>query len=151
MATENRKLKNMLVIPELQLKLFGYFAVSGVVFFIGIIFIAFRKLMAVQELMNNSPSMGFEVQLQVNELMNEAVQFTLGGFALYILLTSIFALILSHRIAGPVVAISAFIEELKKSNYDYKRSLRPRDELKQVMGALKELAPMLKDRDKNLE
>ncbi len=151
MTGQNRKLKNMLVIPELQLKLFGYFAVSGVVFFVGIIFIAFQKLVEVQSLMNESPTMGFEVQMQVNTLMNQAVQFTLGGFALYIVLTSIFALILSHRIAGPVVGISAYIEELKKGNYDYSRSLRPRDELKQVMSALQELAVTLKDLEKSKE
>ncbi len=151
MTAQNRKLKNMLVIPDLQLKLFGYFAVSGVVFFVGIIFIAFRKLLDVQALMNASPTMGFDVQMQVNALMNQAVQFTLGGFALYIVLTSVFALILSHRIAGPVVGITAFIDQLKKGNYDYSRSLRPKDELKQVMGALQELASSLKELDDGRE
>jgi signal transduction histidine kinase len=53
----------------------------------------------------------------------------------------------SHRIAGPVVAITAFIEELKKGNYDYGRNLRPNDELTLIMDALHDLAPTLKEKE----
>jgi hypothetical protein len=56
-------------------------------------------------------------------------------------------LMVSHRIADPVVAISAFIEELKKSNYDYGRNLRPGDELTLIMDGLHELRAVLKGKE----
>ena len=81
--------------------------------------------------------------------MFEIVQISLGGFAAFVIFSFVFALVISHRIAGPVVAIKAFIDELKKGNYDYPRRLRPRDELVDVMDALHELAPILKEKTGN--
>ena len=54
---------------------------------------------------------------------------------------------MSHRVAGPQVAIMDYIEALKVGNYDYNRDLRSKDELAQIMEALKELGPVLKDRE----
>lgn len=145
--SSNRKFKNLLISPRFQLKLCMYYFVSGLLFFTAIVAIAYTKMMDVQALMNANPVMDFAVQNQVNEMMIDVVLFTLAGFVAYIGFTSVFAIIISHRIAGPVVAISAFVEELKKGNYDYARDLRPNDELKEVMTALKELAPILKERE----
>lgn len=145
MSEQKRQLKNILV-NRFQLRLCMYFLVSGLVFFGAIVVVAYQKLMSVRALMNQNPTMDFQVQTQVNDLMFETVQFTLAGFVAYIVFTSVFALIMSHRIAGPVIAITAFIEQLRDGNYDYKRNLRPRDELTEIMDALKELAPALKER-----
>ncbi|MCB1692929.1 MAG: hypothetical protein KDI19_09195 [Pseudomonadales bacterium] len=151
MAKSNRKIKNLLVMPRLQFRLFGYYVVTGLLFFGAVVVFAYQKLLRVQELMNASPEMNFDVQIQVNQLMYEVVQVTLFGFVVYIVLTSVIALIVSHRIAGPIVAITAFIDQLRQGNYDYKRSLRPHDELTDVMDALNDLAPVLKERDKSLD
>jgi len=109
----------------------------------------YEKLMTVRHLMNNSPMMDFEVQDRVNELMFESVQISFAGFSAFIIFSFIFALVVSHRIAGPVVAIRAYIAELKAGNYDYQRHLRPRDELKEIMEDLHELAPILRDKTGN--
>ena len=146
MDRKQRKLRNLLVIPRFQLKLSLYYIASGLVFFGAIVGIAYQKLMQVRMLMNDNPVMNFDVQNQINDLMFQIIQFTLIGFVAYILFSSLFALVMSHRIAGPVVAITAFIEQLKQGNYDYKRNLRPNDELTEVMAALQELAPILKER-----
>lgn len=90
------------------------------------------------------------VQSRVNDLMLESVQFSLLGFSVFILLSFIFALMISHRIAGPQVAIKAYIAALKEGDYDYERNLRSRDELNEIMEALKDLKPALKERDKNV-
>lgn len=143
---QQRKLKNLLVTPRFQLKLCGYFFASGMIFFVAVLGVAYQKLMEVRSLMNDNPVMNFMVQTRVNDLMFETVQFALVGFVLYIVFTSVFALVMSHRIAGPVIAITAFIDQLREGNFDYKRSLRPRDELKEIMEALQHLAPALKER-----
>jgi len=122
-----------------------YYLVSGLAFFGAVAAFAFVRLGEVRELMNQ-PGMDFAEKMKVNDAMFEVVQITLLGFALYIIFTSVFTLIMSHRIAGPIVAITAFIEQLKLGNYDYKRGLRPRDELNEIMDKLKELAAFLNNR-----
>lgn len=144
MSSKQRKIKNLLIAPKFQLRLCLYYAISGLVFLGTVVVLAFFKLTEVRNLMNQNTTMNFDVQMQVNEAMFEVVQNTLIGFVLYIVFTSIFALLMSHKIAGPVVAITAFIDQLKEGNYDYNRNLRPHDELNEIMKGLKELAPILK-------
>ena len=100
--------------------------------------------------MNNNPVIDFRVQGQINDLMLQCVQVSLVGFGVFILFSFVFALVVSHRAAGPQVAIGAYIEALKQGHYDYQRNLRPNDGLNDIMDALKALALILKARDKNL-
>lgn len=126
-----------------------YYIASGLVI-IGIMTgFVYNKLLRVRELMNNSPVMNFHVQTQVNDLMFQIVQISMIGFVAFIIFSFLFAIIISHRIAGPVVAIKAYIEQLKLGNYDYQRNLRPHDELTEIMDALHELAPVLKEKTGN--
>ncbi len=96
--------------------------------------------------MNDSPMMSFQVQTQVNELMFEVMEISLVGFVAFVIFSFIFAIVISHRIAGPAVAIKAYIEELKAGNYDCQRHLRPHDELKEIMDGLHELSAVLKQK-----
>ena len=148
MSGTQRKLRNLLVTPKFQIKISIYFVATGLVFFGTIMVVAYHKLMQVRALMNENPVMNLHAQNQVNDLMFQIVTFTLAGFVVYIIASSLFALIVSHRIAGPVIAIVGFIEQLKEGNYDYTRNLRPHDELNEIMDALKDLAPVLKERAK---
>lgn len=146
MSRKQRKLRNILVTPKFQLKLSLYYIASGLVI-IGIMTgLIYDRLMKARELMNNSPMMSFEIQAQVNELMFEVVEISLFGFLGFIIFSFLFALVISHRIAGPVVAITAYIEQLKQGNYDYKRNLRPNDELTEIMDGLQELSAVLKQK-----
>jgi signal transduction histidine kinase len=61
-----------------------------------------------------------------------------------IAVTVLYAIVISHRIAGPMLAIRAFIKNMKDGRYDEKRSLRPYDELSPIMDDLHELADALK-------
>lgn len=149
MSRKQRKIKNLLVIPKFQLKLSLYYALSGLIFFGAVVGVAYHKLTQVQTLMNENPVMNFHLQTQVNDLMLQIIQFTFLGFVAYVVFSSLFALIISHRIAGPIIAIIAFIEQLKQGNYDYQRQLRPHDELTEIMAALRDLAPVLKERVKS--
>lgn len=146
MSRKQRKLRNLLVTPKFQLKLSLYYIASGLVIIGVMVAFIYNKLMTVRELMNSSPIMDFQVQTRVNELMFDIVQISLLGFAAFIIFSFVFALVVSHRIAGPVVAIRSYIAQLKAGNYEYKRHLRPYDELKEIMDDLHELAPVLKEK-----
>lgn len=149
MAQHQRKLSNMFVQPKFQLKLSLIYMFVGGLILCAVSLVVLQVTSGVEDLMNNNPIMDFRVQSQINDLMLQCVQVSLLGFVSFILFSFVFALVVSHRIAGPQVAIGAYIEALKEGNYDYERNLRPRDELNDVMDALKVLAPVLKARDKN--
>lgn len=144
MSRKQRKLRNLLVTPKFQLKLSLYYMASGLIIIGVMLGLIYNRLIEARELMNNVPVMNFQVQTRVNELMFEIVPISMFGFLAFIIFSFVFALIISHRIAGPVVAINAYIEQLKAGNYEYNRHLRPNDELKEIMNGLHELAAVLK-------
>ena len=137
----------MFVQPKFQLKMSLYYIILGGLMLVGVGALVLNRLLAVRSLMNSGDVLDYQVQSQINELLVQSVQMTFIGFGVFILLSFIFALLVGHRIAGPHLAILAFIDELKNGNYEYKRELRSHDELKEIMTALQELAPILKDRE----
>lgn len=148
MSSKQRSLKNMFVQPQFQLKLSLFYVVVGGVILAGVGFVVMTQMDEVNRLMN-SGALTFQTQSRVNELMVGSLQYAFLGFAVFIVFSFGFALITSHRIAGPQVAIKAVINDIKQGVYDSKRELRPNDELQEVMQAVKELATVLKEREQD--
>ncbi len=145
MSMNNRKLSNFMLTPRFQLKLTYYYLGIGLVIIASTVATVFIKMRTVRDVMNNSVATDFSVQSRISDHMFEIAQISMLGFAAFAIASLIFALMVSHRIAGPIVAITTFIGELKKGNYDYPRSLRPGDELTLIMDALHELRDSLKN------
>lgn len=103
----------------------------------------FYKMTVIRDIMNTSIVTDFGAQSKISEQMFFIAQISLVGFVAFAIASFIFALLVSHRIAGPVVAITAVIDELKKGNYNYGRKLRPNDELTLIMDNLHELKAVL--------
>jgi len=150
MKMHKRSLRNVFVKPKFQLKLTLFFMVSGGLILGGVSLFVMHNLGTVQNLMNN-PQMDSLVQSRINDLMFQCLEISLLGFAISIIFSSVAALVIGHRIAGPQIAIEACIEQLKLGNYDYQRNLRARDELTGIMDALQGLMPVLRDRDRTRE
>jgi len=93
--------------------------------------------------MNTSVVTDFAAQSKISEQMFFIAQTSLVGFVAFAMASFIFALMISHRIAGPILAITDVIDELKKGNYSYGRKLRPYDELTLIMDNLHELKTVL--------
>ncbi len=146
MSRNNRKLTSFMLTPRFQLKLTFYFIGVGFAIIAATVAAVFLKFMQVRALMNESVLTDFTTQSQINTIMFDIASISLLGFVLFAVAAFIFALMISHRIAGPIVAITAYIGELEKGNYDYGRRLRPNDELTLIMDALHELAPVLKEK-----
>lgn len=146
MDRNDRKLSNFLLTPKFQLKLTYYYIGVGLVIISGTVGAVFYKMSAVRDIMNNSVATDFTSQSLISEQMFQIVQISMVGFVAFAIASFIFALMVSHRIAGPVVALTAYIDQLKQGNYDYGRELRPNDELTTVMDGLHELSRTLKER-----
>lgn len=147
MSKKQRSIKNLFVQPQFQLKLSLYYVVVGGLILAAVGAIVMAQLDEVNRLMNSGMSLTFQSQIQVNELMLDSLQYAFVGFLFFILFSFGFALLTSHRIAGPQVAIKHVLADMKAGNYEPKRNLRPNDELQEVMQAVKELAVTLKEKE----
>ena len=146
MSGSNRKLTNILLTPRVQLKLTYMYIGVGALVIVATVTGVFHKMLQIRELMDTSLPFDVTTQTQLTDISFQVAQISMAGFVTFALLSFVFALLVSHRIAGPVVAITAYIDELKKGNYEYHRQLRPDDELTQIMRGLHELNDVLKDR-----
>ena len=145
MSRSNRKISNFLLTPKFQLKLTYYYIGIGGAIIIATGSTVFYKMTVIRDIMNTSIVTDFGAQSKISEQMFFIAQISLVGFVAFAIASFIFALLVSHRIAGPVVAITAVIDELKKGNYNYGRKLRPNDELTLIMDNLHELKTVLED------
>ncbi|MCH8256355.1 MAG: hypothetical protein IIA75_00370 [Proteobacteria bacterium] len=143
MSRSNRKISNFLLTPKFQLKLTYYYIGVGGAIIIATGATVFYKMTVIRDIMNTSIVTDFGAQSKISEQMFFIAQISLVGFVAFAIASFIFALLVSHRIAGPVVAITAVINELKKGNYNYGRKLRPNDELTLIMDNLHELKAVL--------
>lgn len=149
MRNQARSIKNIFVNPRFQLRVSLYYIILGGLILSVAALIVLNQLDEVQALMNNVTSVDYQTQIRVNEMLLESLQMSFAAFAIFIVFSFIFAVIVSHRIAGPQLAILAYISQLKEGNYEQKRGLRTHDELTEIMDALENLALVLKNREAN--
>ena len=133
--------------PQFQLKLTYYYIAIGFSIIFATVASVYLQMMEIQNIMNDSMSADFTAQSRITEITFVIAQVSMLGFVAFAVASFVFALMVSHRIAGPLVAITAYIEELKKGNYDYGRKLRPSDELTLIMDGLHELTAVLKSKE----
>lgn len=139
-----RRLKNFMVQPKFQLKFSSHFILSGLVFVGIVVLFIFNKLKGLQETIGTAEVITIETQSHINRVFVELMTTSLVAFAVFSLVSFVYALVISHRIAGPQVAIIRFIEQMKNGNYDKSSfKLRKHDELKLIMDQLHELADTL--------
>lgn len=142
-----RRWRNYLVTPSFQLKVMFYFWVSGVAVLGSFTYLVFEKI----ELIRLNAVRAEVVDLKLLATLNESQQdiaflipIVLGIFTI---VAFIYTIIITHRMAGPILAIQAYVRDLIKGDYDAKRTLRKYDEFKPLMDLLKELAAALKVKD----
>ena len=144
-----RKLRNFFFKPNFQVK-YGYHQViAGFGFFGGTVYLVNEKLAEIDVLLQNNVIFETLVRNQINDGYTDIAKIALAGFAAYVTFTFIYSLLLSHRISGPMISIVAFIDELNKGNYGFKRALRRGDELGPIMNSLHELATTLIRKSRN--
>ncbi|MGE4133332.1 MAG: hypothetical protein AB7F86_16940 [Bdellovibrionales bacterium] len=144
MAKDQRKIKNLLVSPGLRQNYYLHVFAGGVAFLGIIMYYVVQLLSEVRTAVSTLPDFQMANLVQ-DHLLTIALLFFVSFFA-FVAFTVYYMIILGHRVGGAVVAILAYIEELKKGNYDAKRNLRKNDELVPIMQGLRELADSLNKR-----
>lgn len=147
MSQPKRKMSNLMLTPRFQLKLTYYYIGVGLLIIVGTVSGVFYKMSQIRDVLNNSIATDFSSQSQITEHTFQIAQISMLGFVAFAVASFVFALMVSHRVAGPTLAITAYIDELKKGNFEYGRQLRPEDELVPIMDGLHELNVILKSKD----
>lgn len=146
----NRSIKNFVINPAFQFRLAFYF-VSAAVAITGILLlVVFGYLSEVRTIVANSPGLAIETQLQIHDVISKIIQISIGFLVVMVVAILGYAVVVSHRIAGPMFAILAFIEKMKAGNFKDQRPLRPYDELGPIMLSLHELADQLDEKKKTI-
>ena len=148
MIQHPRKVRNLLIRPKFQLKYMFYFWVSGISVLGVFLLLTYNKLTEVKAAVSSSTNVDFVLQSKVNSSIFEIIIYALITILVFTVITFFYSLIISHRIAGPMVAIKAFVDELVLGNYEYNRNLRKYDELHPLMESVKTLAERLRDKEK---
>ena len=138
--SNRRKLRNIVVNRDFQFRFAACFVVNTVLglamfpFVIG----EFFEYENITETVANGQTI-ISVVPDANVLYLKALIFLL----VYNVVTILLAVVLSHRLAGPVVAIKNHIEKLIAGEFSSRIKLRKNDELKDVEAVLNRLAEKL--------
>ena len=145
--TNRRSLGRSLLAPSFRVGMLRYFVAGGIACLAATIGLIYWQLASVDQLLNTSQAMQPGGQAAIYDTFANITGIALAGFCLFIIYASIMAVIFSHRVAGPIIALLACIDELKKGNFEFTRELRKNDLLHPVHEGLKDLGRTLKARE----
>jgi hypothetical protein len=141
---KERRLKNIFVYRDMQSRLalyFGcttFFLIGTLAYFIGFNVIQMRTYIESYQMFPQDA-----IILLDNHFQN--IIYILGIYVfLSILVSMVFSLLVSHKIAGSMYAIVNYVKELRRGDLGSLRHLRKEDELKPIMDELILLAGDLK-------
>ena len=147
---ENRRsLTNALVRPKHRVGFLNYFVFGGVAAIGTVIGFVYMRLADIDQILNSSEAMTVGGHIPVYDAFTDVTTIAILGLALFVIYACVIAIILSHRVAGPMTALIDCIEQIKQGKYDFDRQLRKKDELHPVHDALRDLARSLKDNAKS--
>jgi methyl-accepting chemotaxis protein len=142
-----RRIKNYLLSPELQMRYGLYFLLFG---FISAFFLQWfvydkvkSQLVAFYALPDSDKLILEWIDPSVVLVDSQAIIF----FIAFPIVCFVFAIFITHRIVGPVVALKRQIEKLQQGKFSSRVKLRKNDELFELAEALNELTANLQQKE----
>jgi hypothetical protein len=145
---ENRKARNFLLKPGLQLKLAFYILLLS----LGFVFITvlFGKLYFEQTyitLVDNTTQSEY-IQAIVTQQIHDFKSLSLLLLAVYTVMIVLVATVYTHRMIGPTLPIMRHVKALKDGFYSHRVKLREYDCFQELADELNELAEILEQQRK---
>lgn len=145
---ENRKARNFLLKPGLQLKLAFYVLLLS----LGFVFITvlFGKLYFEQTyitLIDNTTQSEY-IQAIVTQQIHDFKSLSLLLLAVYTVMIVLVATVYTHRMIGPTLPIMRHVKALKEGFYSHRVKLREYDCFQELADELNELAEILEQQRK---
>jgi uncharacterized membrane protein len=145
---ENRKARNFLLKPALQLKLALYVLILSLTFVL--ITVVFGKLYFEQTyitLMENTTQAEY-VQAVISQQIHKFKSLSLLLLAVYVVLVVVLAAVYTHRIIGPMFPIMRHVKALQDGFYSRRVKLRESDCFQELADELNDLAETLEKQQK---
>ena len=140
---ENRKARNLLLMPRLQLKLALYALMLSLGFLLVTAF--FGKLYFEQTyitLVENTTQAEY-VQAIINQQLHDFKSMSLLLLAGYIVTMVVLVAVYTHRMIGPTLPIMRHVKALKDGFYSHRVTLRRHDSFQELADELNALAETL--------
>ncbi len=148
-TTNRRTLAHLILKPLYQMRLGFVVIYLGLATLSATAYLMFRELSKLDSAMNQLSSDPYLTQQITNEVLSNVASYGLGGFASFVFISSVLALVINHRVSGPTLALVQTIDEYIKGNYQYRRPLRQHDELKPIQKRLVQLGEALSAKNEN--
>jgi methyl-accepting chemotaxis protein len=145
---ENRKSRNLLVRPKVQLKLCLLLS-AGFTIILGLIVFVMQNFSQYLNTLLSTNQIDTQTVILITSHLYYYLKLTAGIAGVFAVLGLAIGLWLTHRIFGPVIQISQHISKLIAGDYNSRIHLRSGDELKDLAASLNVLAEKLSQESKD--
>ena len=143
-SKSQRKIKNFLLMPIIQLRIATWSAFSAALFSLGIALVFYYTLRHFSESFADIGSMDDETINRAYQMF-EGVRLSALGILLAQVVVSVgVAIVTTHRLVGPTVAFRRQVRAMINGQYDQKVTLRNGDAFTELASDLNELSDQLK-------
>ncbi|MEM7097261.1 MAG: hypothetical protein AAF541_03305 [Pseudomonadota bacterium] len=141
---DRRQLKNFFVKPRYQLQYVNWFIFGAFASLVTTVGLIHYRLRDVDHLLNSSADATATSQIPVYHAFSDITMIALAGFVVFTLFACGLAILINHRVSGPMIALVACLEGLKQGKYTDIRPLRNNDELTPIHDAIADLGRHLR-------
>jgi len=139
----DRKLRNFLLMPQIQIRLGAYMIVLAVALLVSLGVIVYVKMSEIISLIVQLT----DVEEEVEEVLINYVQgmswWIILAIVLYIAINMSLSVLYTHKMVGPTYAFRRHIQALGKGNYNAKTNLRKGDAFEELASDLNTLSDVL--------
>ena len=146
MNVNRREISHTLVRPWAQLRYVGFINLCWLAVSVVLLSVAgnyLREAIMNAEILSNAP---METKASVLHLVDRWIWIAILCVLTSAVLGIFHSVWYSHRIFGPLIPLDRFIEELKAGRYHARLKYREKDELREVMHMMNDLATKLEER-----
>ena len=144
MSRKDRKLRNLLLEPMLQVKIGIYCVILSLLFAIAVVSVLYLNF---QPLVANILELT-DVPDELNEILSNywssSQLWVYGIVVVYMAVVISMSIWYTHRLVGPIVAFARHIDKLKEGDYSARTFIRKNDAFTNVAIKLNELSDVLK-------
>lgn len=145
---EQRKARNFLLQPTLQLRLPLYILLLSSLFVLLGLLLGNLYFEQTYVTMIQNTTQAEYLQQVVSQQLHEFKSMALLLMFIYVLLTVLVTTIYTHKLVGPVIPLARHIRALAEGHYAHRVKLRRNDALQDLAGQLNELALTLEKRNR---
>ena len=145
-SPNRRQFKNFIIKPKFQLKYVNWFISGAFTIMVTTVGLIQYRLQQVDHLLNVNVDTQVGAQLPVYSAFSDITVIALAGFVIFTIYASTLAIMINHRVSGPMIAIVHCIDEIRHGNYHHERELRDKDELQPIHEALIDLSRSLRNK-----